>query len=260
MKLVFPGGEHPQVLLGPGVNRIGSDPQANVVIDRPGVRPQHCLLHVTASGVMLEVPQQAEVNVNGRSVDGLIALRSGDAVEFNGVHARLAAIEPAAAVRQLTGEWGASTSANDDPGVTAVRPVLPKFVLRGVTGRVFGRSFPLHGVLTVGRGPECALRIEEPGLSRLHARLIASERGVQVEDVGSSNGSFINGKRVLRGEARPGDEIAFDTVRFQVLAYGAPERHETQGPPAAASAHGKLIMAGLGGLALLAGVVFMLLR
>ena len=37
MKLVFPGGEHPQVLLGPGVNRIGSDPHANIVLDRPGV-------------------------------------------------------------------------------------------------------------------------------------------------------------------------------------------------------------------------------
>ncbi len=34
MKLVFPGGEHPQVLLGPGVNRVGSDPQSNIVLDR----------------------------------------------------------------------------------------------------------------------------------------------------------------------------------------------------------------------------------
>ena len=41
MKLVFPGGEHPQVLLGPGVSRVGSDPQSNIVLDRPGVMPQH---------------------------------------------------------------------------------------------------------------------------------------------------------------------------------------------------------------------------
>ena len=53
MKLVFPGGEHPQVLLGPGVNRVGSDPDANIVLDRPGVLPQHCQLHVTDHGVML---------------------------------------------------------------------------------------------------------------------------------------------------------------------------------------------------------------
>ena len=77
MKLVFPGGEHPQVLLGMGVNRIGSDPHANIVLDRPGVLPQHCQLHVTASGVMLDVPHGTTVSVNGRQVDGLIALRPG---------------------------------------------------------------------------------------------------------------------------------------------------------------------------------------
>lgn len=223
MKLVFPGGECPQVLLGPGINRVGSDPGANVVIDRPGVQPQHCLLHVTGTGVMLEVGLAADVSVNGRRVEGLISLRAGDAVAFHGVQARLAAIEPAAPVRKLSEPWHAASSANDDPGATAVRPVAPKFVLRGLAGRAFGRSIPLAGVVTVGRGPECSLRLDEPGLSRAHARLLANEHGVQVEDVGSSNGTFINGARVLRGEARIGDEIAFDKIRFQLLGCGTQE-------------------------------------
>lgn len=256
MKLVFPGGEHPQVLLGPGVNRVGSDPESNVVINRPGVRPQHCLLHVTGSGVMLEVPPSADVCVNGRTVDGLISLRAGDAVAFNGVQARLAAIEPAAAVRRLSQPWHASSPANDDPGVTAVRPVAPKFVLRGTAGRAFGRSIPLAGTLTVGRGPECSLRLDEPGLSRAHARLLATEQGVLVEDVGSSNGTFINGKRVLRGEARVGDEIGFDTMRFQVLANGAHEvvAKSMRSRPSTASRGGWLVAAGLAAVAIVVAV------
>src|SRR3546814_4092411 len=76
MKLVFPGGEHPQVLLGQGVNRVGSDPLANIVLDRPGVLPQHCQLHVTDQAVMLSVTSGIAVTVNGHAVDGLIALRS----------------------------------------------------------------------------------------------------------------------------------------------------------------------------------------
>lgn len=223
MKLVFPGGECPQVLLGPGINRVGSDPDANVVIDRPGVHPEHCLLHVTGTGVMLEVGHSADVSVNGRMVEGLISLRAGDAVAFHGVQARLAAIEPAAPVKKLSDPWHVPSSANDDPGATAVRPVAPKFVLRGTSGRAFGRSIPLTGVVTVGRGPECSLRLDEPGLSRAHARLLANDHSVQVEDVGSSNGTFINGKRVLRGEARAGDEIGFDTMRFQLLSSGTQE-------------------------------------
>ena len=220
MKLVFPGGEHPQVLLGPGVNRIGSDPEANIVIDRPGVRPQHCELHVTAHGVTLHVPPGTTVSVNGRAVDGLIALRPDDSVAFDRVLARLSSMETATPLRH---DGSLPMPANDDPGATAVRPVLPKFVLRCVSGQGFGRSYPLVGPTVVGRAPECALRLDESGLSRQHARLVPTGDGVQVEDLGSTNGSFINGKRVQRGFATPGDEIGFDTLRFRVTAPGQQE-------------------------------------
>jgi pSer/pThr/pTyr-binding forkhead associated (FHA) protein len=220
MKLVFPGGEHPQVLLGQGINRIGSDPDANIVIDRPGVRPQHCELHVTAHGVTLHVPPGTTVSVNGRAVDGLIALRPDDSVAFDRVLARLSSIESTT----LRHDRSLPMPANDDPGATAVRPVLPKFLLRSVSGTGFGRSYPLIGPTIVGRAPECALRLDESGLSRQHARLVPTGDGVQVEDLGSTNGSFINGKRVQRGFAGPGDEIGFDTMRFRVLAPGQQDK------------------------------------
>jgi len=221
MKLVFPGGEHPQVLLGPGINRVGSDPGANIVLDRPGVLPRHCELLVTEHGVTLQVPHGTTVSVNGRSVDGLIALRPGDSVSFDRIQARLATIEAAAPGRHHVGPLPAP--ANDDPGATAVRPVVPKFVLRGVSGEGFGRSYPLLGPTVVGRAPECGLRLEASGLSRQHARLVMTTEGIQLEDLGSTNGSFINGKRVQRGLAKPGDEIGFDVLRFRV---SAPGQHE----------------------------------
>jgi pSer/pThr/pTyr-binding forkhead associated (FHA) protein len=224
MKLVFPGGEHPQVLLGPGVSRIGSDPHANIVIDRPGVMPQHCQLHVTATGVMLEVPAGTTVSVNGREVDGLIALRAGDSVSFDRIEARLASVESAASVRRLgVPASRLAESANDDPGATAVRPSVPRYVLRGVSGEAFGRTYPIPGVTTVGRAPECDLRMDEPGLSRMHARLLPTDDGMLLEDLGSTNGCFLNGRRVLRGEARPGDEVGFDTLRFRLVAPGHAE-------------------------------------
>ena len=227
MKLVFPGGEHPQVLLGPGVNRIGSDPHANIVIDRPGVLPQHCELHVNAHGVTLHVPPGTSVTVNGRAVDGLIALRPDDSVAFDHVLARLSTIEAASPLPRGAGPF--PTPANDDPGATAVRPVLPKFVLRGVSGQGFGRSYPLLGPTIVGRAPECVLRLDESGLSRQHARLVPTAEGMQVEDLGSTNGTFINGKRIQRGFASPGDEIGFDTLRFRLTS---PSQQEPAHPVA----------------------------
>jgi pSer/pThr/pTyr-binding forkhead associated (FHA) protein len=254
MKLVFPGGEHPQVLLGPGVNRVGSDPQATIVLDRPGVRPQHCQLHVTPSGVMLDVPQGTTVSVNGRQVDGLIALRPGDSVAFDGVEAKLSSMDAPAAVRHRAGIPGRlPESENDDPGATAVRPVLPSYVVRGVSGEAFGRTYPVHGSTTVGRADECSMRLDEPGLSRMHARLLPTDDGVLLEDLGSTNGSFLNGKRVLRGEARIGDEIGFDTLRFRLIAPGMADSHVEDAPHEAATPNRMWIL--IAGIAVVATAV-----
>ncbi len=233
MKLVFPGGEHAQVLLDHGINRIGSDPAATVVLDQPGVLPQHCELHVNDHGVMLHVPKGAPLQVNGRKVDGLIALRPGDSVNFDSILARLAALDGVAPASQQVGALPAP--ANDDLGATSVRKALPRYVLRGLCGEGKGRSYPVGGPTVVGRASQCGLQLRETGLSRKHARLIPTDDGVQVEDLGSTNGTFINGTRVQRGLARPGDEIGFDVLRFQVAMPGQalevePALHRTRKP------------------------------
>jgi len=235
MKLVFPGGEHPQVLLGQGINRVGSAADATIVIDRPGVLPKHCQLHVTANGVMLDVPPGTSVSVNGRQVAGLIALRAGDIVAFDQVEARLAAMESVAAVLHHVGPAASMPHpANDDPSVTAVRLVLPKYELRGVSGSVFGRNIPLVATTTIGRSQECSLQVDDTGLSRQHARMIPLGDGVQLEDLGSTNGTYINGKRVVRGVAKVGDEIGFDTVRFRLTASNQAELAPDDAPARAA--------------------------
>lgn len=235
MKLVFPGGEHPQVMLDPGVSRIGSDPHANIVLDRPGVLPQHCQLHVSATGVMLEVPHGTTVAVNGRRVDGLIALRPGDSVAFDHVLARLASFDT---IAPAAGGAAAPRAANDDPGATRVRGALPMYVLRGVSGGAFGRCYAVHGLLTVGRSPECDIQVDDPGLSRLHARLVACDDGVLVEDGESTNGTYVNDRRVRRHKARIGDEIGFDRVRFR-LAGSAAEAAPPRPQSAATAAPGR---------------------
>jgi pSer/pThr/pTyr-binding forkhead associated (FHA) protein len=263
MKLVFPGGEHPQVLLGLGVNRVGSDPHATIVLDRPGVLPQHCQLHVTAHGVMLDVAPGTAVSVNGRQVHGVITLRSGDSVAFNTVQAQLAALDTTSMDQQQALAAGCALgAANDDPGATAVRPVLPRYLLRGVFGSVSGRNFPLLGPMTVGRASECNLRLDEQGMSRKHARMIPTADGVQIEDLGSTNGSYINDRRVLRGEAKAGDEIGFDTLRFRLVSSEPLDRSEEQGMPSDHEARqlsprwlwaglAVIVIAGLGAVALL---------
>ena len=97
-------------------------------------------------------------------------------------------------------------------------PTDPEYILRGVAGTAFGRSYHLLAPTSVGRSPECDICLDSSGISRLHARLRPLEYGVEVEDLKSTNGSFLNGQRVAVGIARVGDEIAFDQLRFRVEA------------------------------------------
>lgn len=217
MKLVFPNGEHGQVLLGAGVNRIGSTPGSAVTLTGHGLHPLHCEIHVTGAGANLQVPQGGgAVSVNGRPVSDLMALRAGDRIDIGDIVATFAALEPArgASIPRV------ARSADDDTGATRVRMAVPRFVLRGVSGAVSGQVFPVAGPVVIGRAPECDITVQAEEISRRHARVKPVGDGLSVEDLDSSNGTYINTRRVQQGFLGPGDELQLDDVRFVLIAPG----------------------------------------
>jgi len=214
MKLVFPNGEHGQVFLNPGVNRVGSDIDNAVVLNRPGILPVHCVIHISGTGANLQVPQGAgPVTVNGKPVPDIMGLRSGDTIVFGSVQAKFAVVEEA-----KVGVGGGDPG--EDSGATRVRLAIPKFVLRGVSGAVFSKVFPVAGPVVIGRAPECDISVPADEMSRRHALVKPTPDGLQVEDLGSSNGTFINNKKVQTGFLGPGDELRLDAVRFILVAPG----------------------------------------
>jgi pSer/pThr/pTyr-binding forkhead associated (FHA) protein len=59
-----------------------------------------------------------------------------------------------------------------------------------------GRSFELGQELTVGRAAGCQITLDDSYASQLHARVFQRDGLLYVEDLGSTNGSFLNGKKV----------------------------------------------------------------
>src|SRR3982750_1778440 len=68
------------------------------------------------------------------------------------------------------------------------------------------RSFSItRDVTVIGRREDCDFRIPLGDISRKHCRLIKEDNALKIEDLGSSNGSYVNGKRIHEAELQPGD-------------------------------------------------------
>ena len=97
--------------------------------------------------------------------------------------------------------------------------VAPSYVLEIADGNGGRRRLRLVGPLHVGRHRDAGVALVSDDLvSRVHARLTPSDQGVLVEDLGSRNGTFVNGERVREScVARPGSRIVVGGTELELL-------------------------------------------
>jgi|GEM_PF-6721530 len=89
-------------------------------------------------------------------------------------------------------------------------------------------SMTLDRPITIGRGRGCQILVNESIVSREHARLHPVGNGIEVTDLGSRNGTFVDGQRVTRALAGPGSVITVgDTM---ICLRSTPTSTATPGP------------------------------
>jgi pSer/pThr/pTyr-binding forkhead associated (FHA) protein len=232
MKLLFPNGEHEPVELREGISLVGSVSDAQVMLAAPSIAARHCELHMRGeTGSVVPLDAAAATVLNGRQISGETPIKPGDLLLFGKVGCRVVAIEKTAPqpIRKAPAPSG------DDDGRTRVRMALPKYLLRGVSGPTFGKTYAMVGTLIVGRSTDCGISIASDEISRHHAKLQVVPDGVMVEDMGSANGTFVNNQRVHAGTLlKAGDELRVDTVRFMLMSPTMDVNH-----PAVAAARGE---------------------
>lgn len=85
------------------------------------------------------------------------------------------------------------------------------------------RDFPLNADLTcVGRKNDCDIRIPVTEVSRRHAEFSIKNEKISVKDLGSSNGTFVNNKRVKQSMLSAGDHVVIGPVVFTLQIDGEP--------------------------------------
>jgi len=109
--------------------------------------------------------------------------------------------------------------------------------LRVVRGRSTEAEFHLSGEVVIGRAEECAVRVFDEAASRRHAAIRREGDRWFAVDLGSTNGTFVNGVKVVRRELKSGDEVGVRDLTLLFVEEGAAERKtvlaEREAPPAA---------------------------
>jgi hypothetical protein len=88
-----------------------------------------------------------------------------------------------------------------------------------------GKAIPLKGTALIGRSVGCDVVLEGPNISRRHARILVTDDVASVEDLGSSNGVFVNGTRIEGPhELHDGDELHVGAHLLQFVGKAAAEK------------------------------------
>ena len=102
-----------------------------------------------------------------------------------------------------------------EPG-TSQDPLRP--ALRFISGKYQGGSIRSVRADRDRRSSELDMVLVEEMVSRKHARIALSDGVINIEDLGSTNGTFVNGEKVDRGTLREGDRVLIGTNILKVVA------------------------------------------
>ncbi|HEL4830249.1 FHA domain-containing protein [Stenotrophomonas sp. C4297] len=201
----FSQQQQPDQPLRPGVQRIVRQANGSVRLGDAGhgalLLAQFC---VDDRGLWLQVGNGIRgIHVNGRPVRRMALLRAGDAVYVDGVE------------MVLQGEVESLLQAPAPNGGDGTNE--QQRLLRGVGGLHHGRSFTLSRSRLIGRGGDADIEINEPAFAEQHARVEVHGERVLLRDLGSADGTRVNGVAVRHCWLQAGDQVVFDGQHRFVL-------------------------------------------
>ena len=209
-----------QVTLGEAPFRIGRDPASDYALKTGFISRNHCEIFREGNlWFVRDLGSKLGTQVNGKGIN-LAPLKDSDTltcghkftaqfrIDSAGIHQKTAALP---LPKQLQ---------EGEPGVVAL-PSPPASARSGMrlvaeNGPVANQVFPLKAdSVRLGRHIACEIHIPQDTVSQFHAELNRTDEGMVLTDLNSSNGTYINERRIHRQVLASGDRLRLDSVIFR---------------------------------------------
>ncbi len=208
LKIRYKNNKYNSVWLVEPMISVGRSATNDLVVDDPHVADKHFEVHVTHETLTLKNLQPLKpVRVNTVDVIGACTLKVDDEITLGGIE--LIVIDP---------KRESKVSAAETANATQMRAVpTTGWALKANHTALANRVFPLKDTTVIGRSADCDISLAAAHLSRRHAQLQIIDGALFVKDLGSANGTFLNGKQVMEARVKRGDELRFDALTFGVM-------------------------------------------
>lgn len=211
LKLQYNDGSQRGVWLLEPKQRIGSDGTNDLTITEKGIEPFHIEVHIDGSSLEL-VPLNGETQLNGHLIKGKRDLKQGDVIRLAEVE--LIVADPS---DQLAKSKAKVSEEISELASSKASTLNAKWFLVAELGSGQSKRYPVAGTMILGRSADTDISINYDRLSRRHAELTEADGVLHIKDLGSSNGTFLNGKAVTEHRVMPGDIVSFDKLKFKVI-------------------------------------------
>ncbi len=251
-RLVYLDGPYAnrQVPLSRQIILVGRERDNDILLETDLASRYHAELHLEHGRAYLkDCGSMNGTSVNGQKVWSLVPLQGGDVLEIGGQRFRYEDLLPQASDAKAS----SGHQPNQDPqsGETTALPSLAAQPAQptAFTGRLIVTGGPNAGsifemkeaAITIGRSSGCQVVIPDASISRRHAQIVRQESGFYAQDLGSRNGTAINGQRLSEPRRlEDGDTLTVGNIPLRYVAGNpAPATAEREAAIPAPAAAGK---------------------
>jgi ABC transport system ATP-binding/permease protein len=178
----------------PGENMVvGRAPDADLVLNHPEVSRRHCrILREGETWFIEDLGSRRGTAVNGKRISGRMTLRPGDQIRVGPVILAL------------------GLGPKETPAIGVIAQPVGTVLYKQEPTEII----PLNTTLIFGRGDDIDVKLDDPAVSRRHAKIEVGPNGYRLLDLKSRAGSFINGRRFEEHDLVIGDQLQLGPFFF----------------------------------------------